>query len=58
MNEAITNLREALKFSPDNIPLRMMLAEALMNSSYYEEAETEYREALKQNSRDPKIKLG
>ncbi|MEO8148482.1 MAG: AAA family ATPase [Bacteroidia bacterium] len=58
MNEAITNLREALKYSPDNLPLRMMLAEALMNSSYYEEAETEYKEALKQNSSDPKIKLG
>lgn len=56
--EAITNLREALKLSPENLPLRMMLAEALMNSSYYEEAETEYKEALKKNAHDSKIKLG
>lgn len=58
MNEAINNLREALQHSPDNLPLRMMLAEALMNSSYFAEAETEYKEALLKNQNDAKIKLG
>ncbi len=58
MSEAITNLREALKYSPDNLPLRMMLAEALMVSSYFEEAENEYKAALKLNPADEKIKLG
>lgn len=56
--EAITNLREALNFSPDNLTLRMMLAEALMNASFYAEAEIEFKEALKQNASDSKIKLG
>lgn len=56
--EAITNLREALNFSPDNLTLRMMLAEALMNASFYAEAEIEFKEALKQNASNPKIKLG
>jgi SpoVK/Ycf46/Vps4 family AAA+-type ATPase len=56
--EAITNLREALNFSPDNLTLRMMLAEALMNNSFYAEAEIEFKEALKQSPADPKIKLG
>ena len=56
--EAIHNLREALNFSPDNLTLRMMLAEALMNASFYSEAEIEFKEALKQNPADPKIKLG
>ncbi|MBK8846985.1 MAG: AAA family ATPase [Bacteroidetes bacterium] len=56
-NEAIENLKLALQVSPDNIPLHMMLAEALMNTARYDEAETIYKSALEIQS-DDKIKLG
>lgn len=42
----IDSLREALKFSPDNIPLRLHLAETLFHLNRLEEAEKEYLEAL------------
>ncbi len=42
----IDSLREALKFSPENIPLRLHLAETLFNLNRLEEAEKEYLEAL------------
>ena len=42
----IDSLREALKFSPENIPLRLYLAETLFNLNRLEEAEKEYLEAL------------
>ena len=45
-NNAIDNLREALKFSPDNIPLRLHLAESLLNINRLEEAEKEYKAVL------------
>lgn len=54
---AIDNLREALKFSPDNIPLRLHLAETLLNYNQLDEAEAEFQKILKQ-SNTPKAKLG
>ncbi|KGO94715.1 ATP-binding protein [Flavobacterium subsaxonicum] len=45
-NNAIDNLREALKFSPNNIPLKLHLAESLLNLNRLAEAETEYKEVL------------
>lgn len=56
-NTTIENLREALKFSPDNIPLRMHLAESLRKLDRFEEAEIEYHEVLK-ISDDQKAKFG
>lgn len=56
-NSSIENLREALKFSPDNIPLRMHLAETLRKLDRLEEAEKEYHEVLK-ISDDQKAKFG
>ncbi|OYQ47771.1 ATP-binding protein [Flavobacterium aurantiibacter] len=53
----IESLREALKHSPDNIPLRQMLAEALLAARNYAEAEDEFLELLKRSSSD-KIKFG
>ncbi|WP_298148907.1 tetratricopeptide repeat protein [Flavobacterium sp.] len=53
----IESLREALKQSPDNIPLRQMLAEALLAARNYSEAEDEFLELLKRSSSD-KIKFG
>lgn len=58
MNEQTVNsLREALKLSPDNVPLRMLLAETLIMLNKLDEAEKEYTEALNY-TQDTKIKLG
>lgn len=43
----IDGLRDALHHSPDNVPLRMMLAEALVQASRWEEAGKEYEEVLR-----------
>lgn len=58
MNDnTIDSLREALKHSPDNTPLRLLLAETLLALNRLEEAETEYALLLK-SSNDTKIKIG
>ena len=58
MNDAtIAGLREALRHSPDNTPLRFMLAEALLDLDRLEEAETEYQ-LLVEQSRRTKAKVG
>lgn len=44
--ESINALREALKVSPDNAPLRAHLADLLSGAGHYEEAEKEYSAAL------------
>ncbi len=45
-DNTINNLKEALKFSPDNIPLKSHLAESLLNMNRLAEAEKEYKELL------------
>ncbi len=58
MNEnTIDSLREALKHSPNNTPLRLLLAETLLGLNRLEEAETEYTLILK-SSNDTKAKIG
>ena len=58
MNEnTIDSLREALKHSPDNNPLRLLLAETLLILNRLEEAETEFTTLLR-NSKDIKVKIG
>src|SRR5688500_2470760 len=58
MNDnTIDSLREALKHSPDNIPLRLLLADTLVTLSRLEEAETEYSTLLKITN-DNKAKVG
>ena len=58
MNDnTIDSLREALKHSPDNAPLRFLLADNLLNMNRLEEAENEYTTILK-TSNDTKAKLG
>lgn len=42
----VDSLREALKLSPDNIPLRLHLAETLFQLNRLDEAEKEYMDAL------------
>ncbi len=45
-DQAVQSLREALKVSPDNVPLRQHLASTLLGLGRYEDAEQELREAL------------
>ena len=45
-NNTINGLRDALKHSPDNVPLRLLLADALMATQQFEEAETTYKAVL------------
>lgn len=58
MNEnTIDSLREALKHSPDNTPLRLLLADTLLTLNRLEEAETEFSILLR-TSNDIKVKVG
>lgn len=58
MNEnTIDSLREALRHSPNNTPLRLLLAETLLGLNRLEEAETEFTLVLK-SSNDIKAKIG
>ncbi|MFN3404954.1 MAG: AAA family ATPase [Cytophagaceae bacterium] len=54
----IQALREALKFSPDNVPLRLHLAETLTGNNMLDEAEEEYKHVLKLSPEQKKAKLG
>lgn len=56
-NNTINSLQEALKHSPDNTPLRTLLADTLLNMNRLEEAEAEYAAIVKQ-SNDPTAKMG
>ncbi len=58
MNEnTVASLREALKHSPENVPLRLLLADTLLTMHLLEEAETEYTTIL-QISKEYKAKVG
>lgn len=58
MNDnAINSLREALKHSPDNTPLRYLLADTLLILNRLDEAEVEFSALLKM-SNDDKSKVG
>ncbi len=59
MNDAaIKALREAVRVSPDNVPLRQHLADSLMHLARYAEAEAEYKQALAIAPDDVNLKLG
>lgn len=58
MNDStISSLKEALKHSPENVPLRLLLAETLQGLSRLDEAEEEYK-ILLNYSDDTNIKTG
>ena len=57
-DDAIQGLREALRASPNNSVLRLLLADALLNHGHGEEAEKEFREGLAQSPNSVPIKLG
>jgi len=56
-DNTIDSLREALKHSPDNNPLRQLLADTLLTFNRLDEAETEFSTLLK-ISNDDKAKVG
>jgi transitional endoplasmic reticulum ATPase len=58
MNDnTIDSLRDALAHSPDNTPLRFLLADTLLSLNRLDEAETEYSTLIK-TSNDTKAKVG
>jgi transitional endoplasmic reticulum ATPase len=56
--ETVRALRDAVRISPDNVPLRQHLADTLLHAGRPEEAEKEYRHALAQAADNPQLKLG
>jgi transitional endoplasmic reticulum ATPase len=59
MNDAaIQALREAVRISPENIPLRQHLAESLMGLGRYSEAEQEFKQALALAADSVPLKIG
>jgi transitional endoplasmic reticulum ATPase len=57
-DDALRSLREALRLSPDNLPLRQHLADTLLGLGRADEAEQEYRRALGQSPDDQRLKAG
>jgi len=57
-DQAVRALREALRLSPDNLPLRQHLAETLLGLARFAEAEQEYRQALALAPDSQPVKLG
>ncbi len=56
-SNAIDSLKEALQLSPDNIPLRLHLAESLFQANRLDEAQKEY-EIILQKDNNEKAKYG
>jgi transitional endoplasmic reticulum ATPase len=57
-DQAIQALREALRISPDNLPLRQHLAESLLGMGRPDEAELVFREALALAPDNNRLKTG
>lgn len=58
LDQQIDSLRQALQFSPENLPLRKLLCNTLFNARRYEEAEEEYTAALGYARNDEELKTG
>lgn len=58
MNEGIEQLKEALLFSPDNIPLRLHLAELMIKGYMLDDAAEQYQEVLNKNYGNAKARKG
>jgi transitional endoplasmic reticulum ATPase len=54
----IESLREALSLSPDNLPLRLLLADHLLKANQLNEAEVEFRTVLTQDTNNKTAKRG
>ena len=51
-------LLDALKFSPDNLPLRQHVGALLRQAGQHQQAEDLYREGLRHHPTDPSLQLG
>ncbi|WP_315822581.1 hypothetical protein [Paraflavitalea speifideaquila] len=58
MSDHIKSLQEALQISPDNVPLRLHLAEVFMREKMYGESAEQYSEVLRLSYGNSKAKLG
>lgn len=58
MSDHIKSLQEALEFSPDNIPLRLHLADLLLREKQYAVAADQFSEVLRRSYGNGKAKLG
>ncbi len=56
--DPIASLRQALEFSPENVALRVHLAETLLSLGRADEAEQEFKTALEQRPNDDLLKVG
>jgi transitional endoplasmic reticulum ATPase len=56
--DPLAPLREAIRLSPDNVPLRQHLAESLLGLGQPEQAEAEFRNALAMDPQNDALKLG
>ncbi len=57
-DETLRALREALRLSPENVPLRQHLADTLLSYGRFEEAEQEYRAALARAPQNQALQIG
>lgn len=57
-SEVIKQLQEAVQFSPENVPLRMHLAQVLLQDYEYTAAEEQYRKVLELSSTNTAAQLG
>ena len=57
-SDPFASLREALQFSPDNLPLRRHLADSLLQAGRLAEAEAEYKEGLTRAPEDTSFRFG
>ncbi len=57
-DDPLQSLREALRLSPDNLPLWLHLAESLLSQGRPDEAEKEFRQALAKWPDNERLKLG
>lgn len=57
-DDPVEALREAVRLSPDNVPLRQAFAATLMSLGRLEEAEQAYRDALAVAPHNDRLKLG
>lgn len=58
MNETIKNLEEALSLSPENVPLRLQLADMMLTEKMYDRAAAHFSEVLHRSYGNGKAQTG
>ncbi len=57
-NENIKSLQEALQYSPENVPLRLHLAELMLQEKMYSDAAEQFSETLQRSYGNTRAQLG